>query len=603
MSDLSVLIPSRNEMFLKRTVDDVLKNIRADTDIIVVLDGAWPTEPLPDHPRLTVIHHSESHGQRAATNEAARLSNAKYVMKLDAHCMVAKGFDAELISTALRLGSSVTQVPKQYNLHAFNWICEDPACDWDKYQGPTPAECGKCGGAVKKDIVWKRRRNRLTTAWRFDAELHFQYWAEFEKTPEGKKEIAETLSCLGACFFMERERYWQLGGMDEDHGSWGQMGTEVGCKSWLSGGRMVTNKRTWYAHMFRTQGGDFGFPYPLSGKDVRRARKHSQALWLGNKWDGQVREFSWLLDHFGPVPGWGKEANGSKPIDDVIVTEVPSAGEGGGDLDVKGGDASGAGNSGPELRASEPVAISAATGSPSKGMLYYSNCVGDPAILGAVKRQLHRARNGHEAIAVTLQPLPDADRFDKALVLDLESGVLTMFKQILAGLEASTADVVFMCEHDVAYHPSHFEFVPPRRDVYYYNENTWKVDAVSGHALFYYTKQTSGLCAYRELLVEHYRKRVARVEAEGYPRSMGYEPGCHRTPRGVDDFSAEKWMSHYPNVDIRHGANLTRNRWKQSQFRDKNTCLGWTEANEVPGWGVTKGRFAEFLADLEGESG
>ena len=572
MPDLSVLVPARNEQFLNRTVEDVLQHIRGDTEIIVVLDGAWPAEPLPDHPRLTLIHHSESHGQRAAMNEAARLSTAKYVMKLDAHCMVADGFDVELMSTALRLGSSVTQIPKQYNLHAFNWVCEDEACGWEKYQGPTPPECGKCGGAVKRDIVWKRRKNRITTAWRFDAELHFQYWPEFEKTPEGKKEIAETMSCLGACFFMERERYWQLGGMDEAHGSWGQMGTEVGCKSWLSGGRMVTNKRTWFAHMFRTQGGDFGFPYPMRGNDVRRARKHSQALWLGNKWEGQVRDLSWLLDHFAPVPGWGETK--AEPEPDADVIEVPSlAGE-----------------------SAEPVVVT----NPTKGIVYYSNCVGDEKILGAVRARLHKVRNGHEAVAVTLQPLPDADRFDKALVLDMESGRLAMFKQILAGLEACSADVVFMAEHDVAYHPSHFDFTPPRRDVYYYNENTWKVDAFSGHALFYFTKQTSGLCAYRELLIEHYRKRVARVETEGYQRSMGYEPGCHRTPRGVDDFPAERWMSHYPNIDIRHGDNLTRNRWKQSQFRDKSTCRGWTEADEVPGWGRTKGRFAEFLKEAVG---
>jgi hypothetical protein len=39
--DLSILIPARNEMFLKNTVEDALKNSEADTEIIVALDGAW----------------------------------------------------------------------------------------------------------------------------------------------------------------------------------------------------------------------------------------------------------------------------------------------------------------------------------------------------------------------------------------------------------------------------------------------------------------------------------------------------------------------------------------------------------------------------------
>ena len=39
MKDLSILIPARNEQFLKRTIDDILENIEADTEIIAVLDG------------------------------------------------------------------------------------------------------------------------------------------------------------------------------------------------------------------------------------------------------------------------------------------------------------------------------------------------------------------------------------------------------------------------------------------------------------------------------------------------------------------------------------------------------------------------------------
>ena len=79
---------------------------------------------------------------------------------------------------------------------------------------------------------------------------------------------------------------------------------------------------------------------------------------------------------------------------------------------------------------------------------------------------------------------------------------------------------------------------------------------------------------------------------------MGHEPGTHRMPRGVDDFKAERFMSSFPNVDIRHTGNLTKNRWSQDQFRNKNSCLGWTMADEVPGWGVTKNRFNDFINNI-----
>ncbi len=172
-----------------------------------------------------------------------------------------------------------------------------------------------------------------------------------------------------------------------------------------------------------------------------------------------------------------------------------------------------------------------------------------------------------------------------------------MFKQILIGLELSDAEIIFFCEHDVLYHPSHFDFVPPQNDVFYYNENVWKVDANDGKALFYHTTQTSGLCAYRNLLLEHYRKRVDRVEEHGFSRKMGFEPGTHGRPERVDDYKAESWMASLPNVDIRHENNLTPSRWRQDQFRNRRSCQGWTESKKVPGWGKTKGRFAEFLEE------
>jgi hypothetical protein len=304
--------------------------------------------------------------------------------------------------------------------------------------------------------------------------------------------------------------------------------------------------------MFRTQGGDFSFPYPLAGADQERARKHSRKLWKGGTWPGQVRPLSWLIEHFAPVPGWESTH---------VVTE-------------------GANSAAP----------------PSKGVVYYSDNRGDETILSACRAQLKRSTNGHRIVAVTLAPLKD--HCDRNIVLSAERGYLTMFRQILAGLEASDAEYVFLAEHDVLYHPSHFDFVPPRDDTYYYNLNVWKVDAATGRALHYVTKQTSGLCASRKLLLAHYRKRVERVEREGFSRRMGFEPGTHGRPERVDDLTSEAWRSAMPNVDIRHGHNLTPSRWSQDEFRNPRSCRGWVEADEVPGWGVTAGRMTELLREL-----
>ena len=183
---------------------------------------------------------------------------------------------------------------------------------------------------------------------------------------------------------------------------------------------------------------------------------------------------------------------------------------------------------------------------------------------------MEASRNGHELVSVSLRPT----LFGRNITLDLERGYLTMFKQILAGLEASTADVVYLCEHDVLYHPSHFEFTPPRRDIFYYNQNRWMVDAESGKALHHLANSTSGLCAYRDLLLEHYRKRVELVEAAGkYSRRMGFEPGTHNRAERVDNYKAETWMAECPNIDLRHTQNLTPSRWSKEQFRNQKYTL------------------------------
>lgn len=562
MTLLSVLIPARNEMFLARTVQDVLARLRGDTEIVVILDGVGADPPLPEDSRLLIKYHSVSIGQRAATNEAARLARGEFILKLDAHCLLEEGFDLKLTEPYQtgELGPDVTSVPRMYNLHAFDWVCQ--GCGYRQYQGPSLTQCPQCPGrAWKMEVVWQPRWSRQTDFARFDRDLHFQYWGAYGRRPEAQGDLAEVLCQVGAGWLIRQDRYWELGGLDEAHGSWGQMGVEISCKSWLSGGRQVVNKRTWFAHMFRTQPG-FGFPYPLSGGEVDAAREHSRWLWEGGNWPGAKYPLSWLLDRFQPVPDWHVPAQNMAPIP-VAQLSVPA--------EVK---------------------------SDTVGLIYYTDNRMCATIEKAVQAQLRRCCNGYELISVSLQPLD----FGRNLTLPLERGILTMFRQILAGLEASTAETVFLVEHDVLYHPSHFTFRPPQPDVFYYNQNNWKIEVKTGRALFYYCHQTLALCARRELLLEHYRARVQRVAQEGYHYSLGFEPGDHQRPRGVDDHRSASWWSEFPNLDLRHGQNLTPSRWRPEQFRNPKACQGWQEAEEVPGWGVLRGGVEPLLTKLAEEA-
>jgi hypothetical protein len=231
----------------------------------------------------------------------------------------------------------------------------------------------------------------------------------------------------------------------------------------------------------------------------------------------------------------------------------------------------------------------------TKGLVYYTDNRLDSKIMTAVQKQLKKCCNGFEITSVSLQPID----FGKNVVLPLERSYLTMFKEILAGIEASTADIIFLVEHDVLYHPSHFTFTPLRKNIFYYDENRWFVDANTGHALFYNAMSTSMLVACRELLLEHYSRRVERVEAEGFTRRLGFEPGNHPYPRGVDYYRRLPFFAPFPSIDIRHRKNLTPSRWKKDEFRNQEQLYAWTEAEEIPYWGRTKDRFGEILDEVQ----
>ena len=308
---LSVIIPARNEMFLARTIEDIIQHSSEQTEVIAVLDSSWADPVIVDHPRVTLIYVPEAIGQRAATNLGVKLSRAKYVVKTDAHCSFDQDFDVKMIEAFKKTGDNVTMVPIMKNLHAFSWNCRD--CNWKLYQGPTPAKCGRCGkNNLRRKMIWQPRAHVNSTSYCFDSEPHFQYFEDWKHRPEyikDKKEkgITETMSLQGSFFMCTREKYWELNICDESFGSWGNQGVELSAKTWLSGGRVLVNHSTWYAHMFRTQGGDFSFPYPQSGRQVSSCKASVRDMFWKNKYPNQIHPLSWLVEKFWPIPGWSEQ--------------------------------------------------------------------------------------------------------------------------------------------------------------------------------------------------------------------------------------------------------------------------------------------------------
>jgi len=284
-SVISVVIPARNEVYLQKTIQGVLDATEGDVEVIAVCDGYWPDPPIQDDPRVHLIHHTEAVGQRHAINEAAMLAKGKYILKTDGHSMFDQGYDVKLATDCEK---DWTVIPRMYNLDVEKWA--------PKQRKVT-------------DYMFIRSPKAKKKPWRhyyFDGPCkreNPEEWKMHKRWAKEQPDIADVMTGQGACFFMHTERFWELGGMDEGHGQWGQMGIEVALKAWLSGGQLKVNKKTWFSHWFRGGGGP-GFPYPIKGSDQESARKYSRDLWLNGKWPLQKRPLSWLVDKFAPVPTW-----------------------------------------------------------------------------------------------------------------------------------------------------------------------------------------------------------------------------------------------------------------------------------------------------------
>ncbi len=303
---IAICLPCRNEEWLNETIADILKNKRDATQIIVGLDGQWPVKPIPQHPDVTVLFVPESIGQRAITKQCARLTTAKYIIKCDAHCAFDEGFDTKMLEAFEKVGDNVVMVPIMRNLHVFNYVCPD---GHSRYQSPS-GPCKECGKPTVKEVVWIAKKRPESTSYCFDTQPHFQYFREYTRREpyltDVKTGITETMSLQGSFWMLTKEKYFDLDVDDESFGSWGSQGISVACRFWLSGGRVLVNHKTWYAHMFRTQGGDFGFPYQLSQSKVDEAKARARELFFGDKWDKAIHPLSWLIEKFSPVADWTK---------------------------------------------------------------------------------------------------------------------------------------------------------------------------------------------------------------------------------------------------------------------------------------------------------
>lgn len=307
---ISVIIPDRNgQPYLQQTIDDLLRKAEGEIEIIVACDGTWPNPPLKNHPQVRIIHHGTVHnspGMREGINKGVYLSKGEYIMKIDEHCMLDQGFDKKLITDC---EDNWVVIPRRYRLMADNepWRLEEYIIQEN--------------GLIIPDPSYSKIRPPVDYMY-----LAYPYERPFDKTcglhgAEDKQRgqdrqdilIDDVMTCQGSCWFMSR-KHWDsvIKEMDdESYGTFTQEAQEITMKTWLSGGRVVVNKKTWYSHMHKgSRGKGYGFSteqYKQHMEGTEKGRLFCIDFWVNNKWTERVHDFKWLIEKFWPVLGWPED--------------------------------------------------------------------------------------------------------------------------------------------------------------------------------------------------------------------------------------------------------------------------------------------------------
>jgi len=301
---LSIIIPSRVDEFLQKTIDGLLENAEGEVEIIVVLDGYNPTVPVNTHPKVRVIHHGTPHdsfGMRHSINLGMSLARGKYVMKIDEHCVVDKGYDVKL---AADCEDNWVVTPRRYRLEPTLWcILKDrrPPVDYNFIAYPyARIHDNACG-------------------------VHGEMWNRPERADVL---IDDTITHQGSCYFTTREWWFKTIGPlnEEQYGPFTHEAQEVTLKSVFAGGRSIVNKKTWYAHMHK---GHRGKGYGFSNKQYEwhRIEKEKGRLFAIDYWmytKDFKRTFDDVYAEFGPWPGWPENWR-ERLITDKILEHTPPA--------------------------------------------------------------------------------------------------------------------------------------------------------------------------------------------------------------------------------------------------------------------------------------
>lgn len=237
---ISVVIPCYKDKYVNPTMQSILDSFEGEFEIIPVLDGV--EVDLIKDTRIKPLLLPERKGMRNAINKGIEAARGEYLMRSDAHCMFAKGFDTTILKDIKD-----------------NWVVDAQR----RFLDPVKWEQLPIQPIEMERLIISERHNKFSAI----------PWRERDNDIPIKPKMA----MQGSVWVMPHA-WWDkvIGHLEEDgYGTLYQDSTEMTMKTWQAGGELVLNKNTWYAHKHR----DFNRTHDYPNKLSRASWDHALAVW------------------------------------------------------------------------------------------------------------------------------------------------------------------------------------------------------------------------------------------------------------------------------------------------------------------------------------
>lgn len=264
---ISIIIPIKNEPYAQKTIDTLLEKAKGEIEIIPIIDGT--DETVSENTRVNPIYFDDNKGMRTAIDVGISKARGDWIMKLDAHCLVAEGFDEVLKRDCKK---NWLMIPRRYPLNLEKW--------------------SRGTGSKTKDYHYIANRE--------DGIHNSLEWKE--KYDERKDHmIDDVMAMQGSCWFANKEFFLKIVGKldNERYHNLGGENLEIVLKYWSRGGEVKVNKNTWYAHLFKNM-------RYYKEHNIHRENSKIKGYLEGYRRvaEDYPKEIKDLVKRFRPVPGW-----------------------------------------------------------------------------------------------------------------------------------------------------------------------------------------------------------------------------------------------------------------------------------------------------------